>query len=107
MTFRTRYQRIQAACDLLRDLNIRATNTVTKEVTELAIELLSSPPECRRANEARVLELLTAASDRRRRLGLPPTAREEAKRPVSLKPEYTEETVEVMGRPYNLRTVKL
>jgi hypothetical protein len=71
MMFRTRYQRTQAACDLLRDLNIRATHSVTKEITELAIELLSAPPEYRRAREPRVVELLAAAEDRRRRLGLP------------------------------------
>jgi hypothetical protein len=75
MTIRTRYQRIQAACDLLRDLNLRATHAVTKEVTELAIELLSAPPNCRGASEPRVLELLAAADDRRQRLGLTPLDR--------------------------------
>lgn len=68
MTLKTRYARSYAACELLRDLSMRATNPITKEVTELAVELLSAPLERRRAIEPRVLELVAAAADRRRRL---------------------------------------
>jgi hypothetical protein len=63
--FRTRYQRCAAACDLLRDLELRTTNAVIKEYCGLAVTLLAAPPHERAAVDARVVELLAAAVRRK------------------------------------------
>ncbi len=68
IALRTKFQRAQAVCDLMRDLNLRASNPVIKEYTQLAVVLLAAPPETRAAYEPRALELLAAAEERRERL---------------------------------------
>jgi hypothetical protein len=64
LTFRTKYQRSAAACELLRDLERRTTNAVIKEYCDLALTLISAPAHKRAAVDARVVELLAAAARR-------------------------------------------
>lgn len=68
MTYRTRYQRGNAICTLLRDLRLRSTNPVILEVCTVAITLLSAPPHERAAVDARAAELVAAAEARLERL---------------------------------------
>ncbi len=64
MKLRTAYQRGAAACTLLRDLQLRATNPVTREVCEIVVTLLSAPAPKRAAIEGRALEMVAAAEAR-------------------------------------------
>jgi hypothetical protein len=70
--FKTRYQRSAAACEILRDLSLRATNPIIKESCDIAEALISAPLEVRRRIEPRAIELVAAAKERRERLAKVP-----------------------------------
>jgi hypothetical protein len=78
MIYRTRYQRLAAACDLLLDLELRATHPTTKEICRLCYLLIAAPAEDRRRIESRVEQLLVKAHERQHRFHLKPTPFEQS-----------------------------
>jgi hypothetical protein len=68
MTFRTRFQRCQAACNLMRDLELRTTNPVIKEYCRIAHTLIGAPPHERAAIDERAADLVAGAEARRKRV---------------------------------------